>query len=168
MIGLYMACCANARLIMASVMLMYIIRSKHFFQKVGRFCRDCLLLDAINALTRLTSPECDARIKVRLGVSHSEVLWVARHTFGPLFLHCRCITEQHHRWWEAEPLPFYFHCPRMCMVVFFQRKCVCCRSRCKLPFRAAWTVMNNCRSQFGCQCAQSKKSAIRQVIESQV
>ena len=32
----------------------------------GRFCSDCLFLDAINALTRLPSRECDARIKVRL------------------------------------------------------------------------------------------------------
>ena len=29
----------------------------------GRFCRDYLFLGAINALTRLPSPECDARIK---------------------------------------------------------------------------------------------------------
>ena len=33
----------------------------------GRFCHACLFLDAINALTRLPLPECDACIKVRLG-----------------------------------------------------------------------------------------------------
>ena len=35
-------------------------------------------------------------------------------------------------------------------------------------FEAAWTVMNNCRSQFGWQCAQLKASAIRRVFERQV
>ena len=34
--------------------------------------------------------------------------------------------------------------------------------------RAAWTVMNNCRSQFGRQCAQLKESAVGQVVERQV
>ena len=35
-------------------------------------------------------------------------------------------------------------------------------------FAAAWTVMNNCRSQCGCQCAQLKVNAIRLVVERQV
>ena len=90
----------------------------------GRFCRDCLFLDAINALPSLPSAECDTRIKVRLGFLvwfdfHSKLLRVVQHTVGPLFLHCRWITEQPtaliiwllHRWWEVELLPFYFHCP---------------------------------------------------------
>ena len=90
----------------------------------GRFCRDCLLLDAINAFTRLPSPEWDVRIKVRLDFLvcfdfQSEVLRVARHTVGPFFLHCRWITEQQstliigllNRWREAEsfPLPRNVH-----------------------------------------------------------
>ena len=33
----------------------------------GRLCRECLFLNAIKALARLPSHECDARIKVRLG-----------------------------------------------------------------------------------------------------
>ena len=107
----------------------------------GRFCHACLFLDAINALTRLPLPECDARIKVRLGFLvwfdfHSEVLRVARHTVGPLFSHFRWITEQPpslkiwllRRWREAEPLPFYLYCPRMCMVLYFSDK------MCMLPF----------------------------------
>ena len=38
----------------------------------------------------------------------------------------------------------------------------------KLSFWAAWTVMNNCRSQFGWQSAQLKESAISRVVERQV
>ena len=38
----------------------------------------------------------------------------------------------------------------------------------KLSFWAAWTVMSNCRSQFGWQSAQLKESAISQVVERQV
>ena len=38
----------------------------------------------------------------------------------------------------------------------------------KLPFWAAWTVMNNCRSQFVWQCAQLKESAVGRVVERQV
>ena len=38
----------------------------------------------------------------------------------------------------------------------------------KRSFWAAWTVMNNCRSQFGWQCALLKESAIRRVVERQV
>ena len=34
----------------------------------------------------------------------------------------------------------------------------------KRSFWAAWTVMNNCRSQFGRQCAQLKESAILRVV----
>ena len=110
---------------------------------------------------------------------HSEVLRVARHTVGSLFLHCRWITEQPthltiwliRRWREAEPLPFCFHCPRMCMVVFFFREnayVAILGADSKRSFRAAWNVMNNCRSQFGWQCAQLKESAIRLVVERQV
>ena len=61
-------CPRNARLIMASVMNL-VYYPKQTLSPEGRFCRDCLFLDAINALTRLPSPECDARIKVRLGFS---------------------------------------------------------------------------------------------------
>ena len=38
----------------------------------------------------------------------------------------------------------------------------------KRSFWAAWNVMNNCRSQFGWQCAQLRVSAIRRVVERQV
>ena len=40
----------------------------------------------------------------------------------------------------------------------------------KRSFWAAWTVMNNCRPQFGWQCrpTQLKESAIRRVVERQV
>ena len=141
----------------------------------GRFCRDYLFLDAINALTHLPSPECGARIKV---LFHSEVLRVARYTVGPLCLHCRWITELPtsltiwvlRRWREAEPFPFYFHCPRMCMVVFFRENAsvAILTADSKLFFWAACTVMNNCRSQFGWQCAQLKESTIRRVVERQV
>ena len=50
-----------------------------FFIRVPSFCRDCMFLDVINALTRLQLPECDARIKVRLG-------FLEGHTVGPHFL----------------------------------------------------------------------------------
>ena len=148
-----------------------------------RFCRDCLFLDAINVLTRVPSPECDARIKVRLCLLvwcdlRSEVLRVVRHTVGPLFLHCRYITEQPtavtiwllHRWREAEPLPFYFHCLRLCTVVSFRENAsvAILAADSKRSFWAAWTVMNNCRSQFGWQSALLKESAIRRVVERQV
>ena len=36
---------------------------------------------------------------------HSEVLWFARHHFGPLFLHCRWITDR----WVLFPLPQNAH-----------------------------------------------------------
>ena len=38
----------------------------------------------------------------------------------------------------------------------------------KLSFWAAWTVMNNCRSQFGWHSAQLKERAISRVVERQV
>ena len=38
----------------------------------------------------------------------------------------------------------------------------------KLSFWAAWTMMNNCRYQFGWQSAQLKESAISRVVERQV
>ena len=69
------------------------------------------------------------------GNVHSEVLRVARHTVGPIIFalpmdHRTTNNMVIRRWREAEPLPFCFHCPGMCMVVFFPRKCVCCHSRC--------------------------------------
>ena len=58
----------NARFIMAIVMILFIIRSKHFLQKVASVAIYCLFLNAINALLRLPSPEWMlASIKVRLG-----------------------------------------------------------------------------------------------------
>ena len=51
--------------------------------------------------------------------------------------------------------------PRMCMVVFFSREnayVAILAADSKRYFWAAWTVMNNCRSQFGWQCAQLKES----------
>ena len=99
----------------------------------GRFCRDYLFLGAINALTRLPSPECDARIK---WVFSCDLIFIPKFFGLPDTPPAHSFTEQPtaltiwflHRWWEAEPLPFYFHCPRMCMVVF-HRKCVYCHSR---------------------------------------
>ena len=38
----------------------------------------------------------------------------------------------------------------------------------KRYFWVAWTVMKDCRSQFGWQCAQLKENAIRRVVERQV
>ena len=49
----------------------------------------------------------------------------------------------------------------MCMVVFFVREkasVAIVAADSKRSFWAAWTVMNNCRSQFGWQCAQLKES----------
>ena len=59
-------CPRNARLTMASVMI-NVYYPKQTLSPEGRFCRGCLFLDAINALTHLPSLESDARIKVRLG-----------------------------------------------------------------------------------------------------
>ena len=58
----------------------------------------------------------------------------------------------------------------MCMVVFFRENAsiaILTAGR-KRFFWAAWTVMNDCRSQFGWQCAQLKESEICRVVERQV
>ena len=160
---------------------MFIIRSKHFLQKVASVAITCSCIGR----DQCVNPPSIARMRCSHQVGflvwfdlHSEELRVARHTTGPLFLHCLWITEQPtaltiwflHRWWEAEPLPFYFHCPRMCMVVSFIENAYIAilASDSKLSFWAAWTVMNNCRSQFGWQSAQLKESAISRVVERHV
>ena len=58
----------------------------------------------------------------------------------------------------------------MCMVVFFRENATVAilTADIKRFFWAAWTVMNNCRFQFGWQCAQLKESALRRVVERQV
>ena len=90
--------CPSCRV--SSVITMCMVRTpKQRLSPEGRLCRDCPFLDAIDAVPRLPSPECDGRIKVRLRflVSfdlHFEVLQVARHTVGPHDLHCRWIAEQ--------------------------------------------------------------------------
>ena len=100
---------------------------------------------------------------------HSEVLRFAGHTIGPLFLHCRWIAKQPtaltrwllHRRREAEPLPFYFHSPIMCIVVCFREHApvAILAADSKRYFWAAWTVMKDCRSHFAWHCVYSLKRA---------
>ena len=99
-------CPRNARLIMASVMIMFIIRSKHFLQKVA---------SVAIAVSWTRSMRCFAchhpNISSHQGaIGFSRVIWfsfrsssVALHTVGPLFLHCRWITEQPIRWITEQP-----------------------------------------------------------------
>ena len=114
---------------------------------------------------------------------HSEGLRVARHTGGPLFLHCRWITEKPtyltivlHVMASSSlarsraiavlfPLPQNVHGS-----VFVREKAsvAIVAADSKRSFWAALTVMNNCRSQFGWQCAQLKESAVGRVVERQV
>ena len=144
----------------------------------------CLFLDAINALTSLPSPECDARIKVRLGFLvwfdfHSKVLRVARHTVS----HSFCIADGSPNNQQLWQYGFFIvgekqsHCRSisiasklMWLVVFFRENAFVAilAADIKRSFWVAWTMMNNCRSQFGWKCAQLKESAIRRVFERQV
>ena len=89
---------------MASVMIMFIIRSKHFLQKVASVAIACSALPMDHRTTNS-------------------------------FENMACS--------EAEPMPFYFHCPRMCMVVSFRENTsvAILAANSKLPFWAAWTVM---------------------------
>ena len=63
------------------------------------------------------------------------------------------------------PLPQNVHCS----VFFLENASVAILTAdSKRFFWAAWTVMNNCRSQFGWQGAQLNESAIRRAVERQV
>ena len=123
----------NARLIMASVMigLLFIIRSKHFLQKVVSVAIACswtrsMLRIAFHRPNAILASRCDWVFSCDL--IFTPKFFGLPDTVGPLFMHCRSITEQPtsltmwllRRWREAEPLPFYFYCPIMCMVVFFR------------------------------------------------
>ena len=62
-----------------------------------------------------------------------------------------------HCWWEAEPLPFYFHSPRMCMVVCFRENVpvsILVTDN-KRSFWVAWTV-------HLAMCLAERESAIHQ------
>ena len=96
---------------------------------------------------------------------HSEGLRVARHTGGPIFLHCRWITEQPTyltivlHIMASSSLAVLFPLPQNVHGSVFVRE---------KASVAIVAVMNNCRSQFGWQCAQLKESAVGRVVERQV
>ena len=114
---------------------------------------------------------------------HSEALRVARHTGGPLFLHYRWITEQptyltivlhimaSSSLARSRAIAVLFTLPQNVHGIVFVREkasVAIVAADSKRSFWAAWTVMNNCRSQFGWQCAQLKESAVGRVVERQV
>ena len=101
---------------------------------------------------------------------------------GPLFLHCLCITEQpaaltimvssslvrSRAIAVLLPLPQNVHGTGSLVSFIENAHIAILASDSKLSFWAEWTVMNNCRSQFGWQSAQLKESAISRVVERQV
>ena len=58
-------------------------------------------------------------------------------------------------------MPFYFHNPRTCMVVCFREHApvAILAANSKRHFRAAWTVMKDCRCHFAWHCVYSLKRA---------
>ena len=127
--------------------------------------------------------QCQAHHGECLDNVHSEGLRVARHTGGPLFLHCRWITEQptyltivlqimaSSSLARSRAIAVLFPLPQNvhgCVFVREKAPVAIVTADSKRSFWAAWTVMNNCRSQFGRQCSQLKESAVGQVVERQV
>ena len=108
-----------------------------------RLCHDCLFFDAIIALPSLPSPKFDDRIKVRLRFLvrfdlHFEVVRVARHIVGPLFLHYRWIAEHatalknmaSSSVVRSRAISIRFPEPQNVHGSVFLRKCACCHSDC--------------------------------------
>ena len=68
---IYMAYCANARLIIASVVIMFIIRNKHFLQKVASVAITCSWTRSIRCLPSIARMRCSHQGVI--GISH--VIW---------------------------------------------------------------------------------------------
>ena len=165
-------CPRNAMPIMSSVITMCMVRTpKQRLSPEGRLCRDCLFLDAINAVPRLPLHRCDGRIKVRLRFLVSFDLHFFFRLPGTPLAHTICIADgspNKQQLWkfglfvggekQSHCMPFDFHSPIMCMVVIFRENSpvAILAAASKRSFWATWTVMKNCRSQFAWPRAQLK------------
>ena len=149
----------------------------------GSFCRDCLFLDAINALT----PRSNARMRCshQGAIGFSRVIWSSlrsssgcpAHNWPTLFA-----LSMDHRTTNSldnmassslariRAIVFLFPLPQKVHGVFFREHATVAvlAGDSKRSFWVPCTVMKDCRSLFGWQCAQLKENAIRRVVERQV
>ena len=171
----------HARLIVASVMIMFIIRSKPFLQKVASVAIACywtrsMRSPAFQRPNAMLASRCD-------WVFSCDLIFITKFFGLPytLLAHSFCIANgspNNQQLWQLassslariRAIVVLFPLPQKVHGVFFREHASVAVLACdsKWSFWVAWTVLKDCCSQFGWQCAQLKENAIRRVVERQV